>query len=338
MYKLLIFLALAILPAHAADNPDWTTPVTPFRIADNLYYVGSRDLAAYLVVTPAGDILINSNLPSSPPLIRHSVEQLGFRWSDIKILLVSHAHFDHAGGSAEILRETGAKFEVMDADADVMQSGGRTDFAFGGPGKPLQFPPAHVDHVLHDGDRVTLGGTTLTAHKTAGHTRGCTTWTLRAHVPGDPAGQLRDVVIVGSTSVLSEYRLVPQHGHPASYPGIADDYRHTFATLHSLPCDIFLASHGSMFDLLGKLQRLPAAGAHIWIDPAGYQHFVSGSEAQFQAALQRQQPPQSRATAKHTNLRLATCLAALAQPLARSPRALPQLRSDNPAIFCSPCR
>jgi metallo-beta-lactamase class B len=258
-------------------------------MAPNLYYVGSEDLAAYLITTSAGDILINSNLPSSPPLIRHSVEQLGFRWRDTRILLISHAHFDHAGGSAEILRETGAKFAVMDGDADVMQSGGRTDFAFGGPGKPLQFPPAHVDRVLHDGDTVTLGGITLTAHKTAGHTRGCTTWTMQVHVPGDPPAQRRNVVIVGSWTVLSEYRLVPQHGHPASYPGIAADYAHTFAVASRLPCDIFLASHGSFFDLLGKLQRMPAEGDRVWIDPDGYQRTVAELQQAFESALRKQQ-------------------------------------------------
>lgn len=289
----LLCLAAAILsclprPVRAATSPDWTTPVPPFRIADNLYYVGSRDLAAYLVVSPAGDILINSNLTSSPPQIRHSVEQLGFRWTDIKILLISHAHFDHAAGSAAVLRQTGAKFEVMDGDADVMESGGRTDFAFGGPGKPLQFPPAHVNRVLHDGDTVTLGGVTLTAHKTAGHTEGCTTWSMQAHVPGEPAGVLRNVVIVGSWSVLSEYRLAPVHGRPPSYPGIADDFTRTFRLLHTQPCDIFLASHGSLFDLLGKLARMPSVGDAVWVDPQGYQRAVSQGDQAFQAALATQ--------------------------------------------------
>ena len=282
-------LVFSLVPtAHAATNPDWTTPVSPFRVADNLYYVGSRDLAAYLVVTPAGDILINSNLTSSPAQIRHSVEQLGQRWSDIKILLISHAHFDHAGGSAAILRQTGATFEVMEGDAEVMESGGRTDFAFGGPGKPEQFPPAHVTRVLHDGEEVTLGGMTLVAHKTAGHTRGCTTWTMRAHLPGEPAGRLRDVVIVGSWSVLSEYRLTTVHGRPPSYPGIADDYKKTFATLHRLPCDVFLGSHASFFNMLGKLPRLPTEGDAVWIDPRGFQRAVSEGERQFETTLARQ--------------------------------------------------
>src|ERR1700743_3430221 len=125
-------LALFAAELHAQSNAEWTTPIAPFHIAGNLYYVGSRDLASYLIVTPAGDILINSNLTSSPPLIRHSVEQLGFHFSDLKILLISHAHSDHAGGSAAILKQTGAKYMVMDADVPLIQDGGRSDFAYGG--------------------------------------------------------------------------------------------------------------------------------------------------------------------------------------------------------------
>lgn len=154
-----LFLALiAFTTPIRAATPEWTRPFPPFRIAGNLYYVGSEDLAAYLIVTPQGDILINSNLASSPPQIKHSVESLGFHFSDIKVLLISHAHFDHAAGSAQILRMTGAKYEVMDADAPVIESGGRSDFAFGHD-KSMWFPPAHVDRLLHDGDTVELGGT-----------------------------------------------------------------------------------------------------------------------------------------------------------------------------------
>lgn len=290
LFILLCILASFLLPgrAHAAADPAWTTPLPPFRIADNLYYVGSRDLAAYLVLTPAGDILINSNLPSSPELIRHSVEQLGFHWSAIRILLISHAHFDHAGGSASILKSTGAKLAVMDGDVDVMESGGKTDFAFGGPGKPEQFPRAHVSRVLHDGDTVSLGGTTLTAHLTPGHTRGTTTWTLGAHVPGEPAGTLRHIVIVGGWSVLSSYRLTSGRGRPASYPGIAGDYQKTFAVLHALPCEIFLGAHGSYFNMLTKLGRMPTQGDAVWIDPGGYSQALSAAERAFQADLAQQ--------------------------------------------------
>ena len=171
-FFLWLLLGLAVTPGHA-DHPDWTTPIEPFKIAGNLYYVGSQDLAAYLVVTPKGNILINANLESSPALIRHSVEQLGFRWTDTRILLNSQAHYDHTAGAAEVLRETKAQYMVMDGDVEMIKSGGASDFD---PSLP-HFPPARVDRTLHDNETVTLSGTTLTAHKTAGHTQGCTTWT-----------------------------------------------------------------------------------------------------------------------------------------------------------------
>ncbi len=260
-----------------AIDPAWTTMVPPFRIVGNLYYVGSQDLAAYLVVTPQGNILINSNLDSSPTQIKASIEQLGFRFSDTKILLISHGHFDHAGGSARMKQMTGARYMVMDADVPVVQSGGRDDFALGRDPQ-YRFPPAKVDRVLHDGDEVQLGGTVLVAHKTAGHTRGCTTWTMQ--VAQDD--RTFNVVIIGSTSVLGSYRLAGTD----SYPGIAADYKKTFATLKALPCDVFLASHGSMFGLKEKLARRQS---EAFIDPAGYRAFVQESQTEFEAALRKQQ-------------------------------------------------
>jgi metallo-beta-lactamase class B len=287
--NLLLPLILALTPiAHAAPNPDWTTPLAPFQIADNLYYVGSRDLASYLIVTPAGDILINANLESSPPLIEASVEKLGFHWTDIKILLNGQAHYDHMAGAAQILRETHARSMVMQGDQDSIETGGRNDFTFGMDGMET-YPPSRVDRVLKDGDTVSLGGVTLTAHKTAGHTRGCTTWTFRTHVPGEPASTLRNVVILGGYAPLSTYQLVAKPGHPESYPGIAADFRHTFVTLHALPCDIFLGAHGLYFNMLAKLDRAGSAGPSVWIDPAGYKAAVDTAEKNFQAALQKQE-------------------------------------------------
>jgi metallo-beta-lactamase class B len=279
---LIAFLCLVVssLQAKARDHPDWTTPLAPFQIAHHLYYVGSRDLAAYLVTTPAGNILINQNLVSSPPLIRASVEKLGFSWKDTRILLNSHAHSDHVGGAAEVLRETSARQMVMEGDADVVRSGGRADFAFGTDGIGT-FPPARVDRVLHDGDTVALGGVTLTAHRTGGHTRGCTAWTLRTHVSSDPAERVRDVVIVGCLWSLSQYHLVDTPGKPASYPGIKEDFYRTFATLRALPCDIFLGAHGSYFDLLSKVSRMPIEGQAVFIDPKGYKDTVNRAQAAF---------------------------------------------------------
>src|SRR5947209_2981164 len=173
----LLFVLLFALRLNAANPPEWTRPFPPFHIAGNLYYVGSEDLAAYLIITPKGNILINSNLESSPAQIKQSVEVLGFKFADTKILLISHAHFDHCAGSARIVKMTGARYYVMDADVPVVEAGGHNDFHYAND-KGLWFPPVHVDRVLHDGNTVSLGGTVLTAHKTAGHTKGTTTWTL----------------------------------------------------------------------------------------------------------------------------------------------------------------
>jgi metallo-beta-lactamase class B len=277
----LLCIATLFAPlARAQPTPDWTAPIAPFRIADNLYYVGSRDLASYLIVTPAGDILINSNLVTSPPLIVQSIAQLGFHIADVKILLISHAHYDHAGGSKQLLSH--AQYMVMDDDAPVVESGGAKDFAY----PHERYPPARVDRVLHDGDQVTLGDVVLTAHKTPGHTKGCTTWTMRATSGGQP----RDVVIVGSWNVNSTYRLTDRPGSPASYPGIAADYEHTFAILQGLPCDIFLGAHGDYFHMLRKLARAQSAtDESVWIDPDGYQRAVAQHQQEFEAELKRQQ-------------------------------------------------
>ncbi|MGD0445100.1 MAG: subclass B3 metallo-beta-lactamase [Edaphobacter sp.] len=284
----LMLLAWAlVLGARAQVKAIWTTPIAPFRIADNLYYVGSQDLAAYLVTTPKGNILINANLPSSPAQIRASVEKLGFRWEDTKVLLVAHAHFDHAGGAAEIQRETHAKLEVMEYDAEVMKAGGTNDF-LRASGSVLPFPPAHVDRVLHDGDTVKVGDQILTAHRTGGHTRGCTTWTMRVHLPSDPAGRTRDVVIVGGYTMWSDYHLISTNQQGESYPGIADDFRRTFLLYRSLPCDIFLADHGEHFELLGKLSRLPKEGDAVWVDPQGYRATIDSAERSFEKNLSAQ--------------------------------------------------
>lgn len=283
LWRIFLLFLLAAVPVHAATNPAWTTPLQPFQIADNLFYVGSEDLAAYLITTPAGDILINQNLTTSPPLLLHSIEALGLHPSDIKILLASHAHSDHIGGAAAMQRLTHARFELMDGDVATAESGGARDFAF----PHDRYPAIHVDRVLHDNDTVTLGGTTLTAHKTAGHTPGTTTWTMQVHVPGEPAATRRHVVIVGSWYALSSYRLLPTPGRPASYPGIASDFQHTFATLAALPCDIFLGAHGSYFNMLAKLPQARSIPT-LWIDPAAFRSALAEAKAAFDHTLQQQ--------------------------------------------------
>jgi metallo-beta-lactamase class B len=276
--SLLLTFAFAC-SAFAQDNPDWTTPHKPFRIVANVYYVGSKDLASYLIVTPLGHILINSSLPSSVPLIKNSVEALGFHFSDVKILLISHAHWDHAAGSAEIKRLTGAKYMVMDADVPVVESGGKTDFQYGAEAAS-QFPVTKVDRVLHDGDQVTLGGTVLVAHKTPGHTKGCTTWTMKVR----EGGKTYNVVIVGSPNVNPGYKLVGN----AAYPTIAQDYELTFRTLQALPCDVFLGAHGAYFGMEAKFARMKPGEANPFVDSEGYKSYVAEREQTFRAELAKQ--------------------------------------------------
>ncbi len=278
--------ALYLLAARAQPqvpaNPDWLTPIAPFHIAGNLYYVGSKDLASYLIVTPQGLILINPSFKDSVPLIRTSVEQLGFKFKDIKILLISHAHGDHDAGAAEVIRETHAKYMVMDGDVAVVESGGATDFAYA----TSTYEPAKVDRVLHDGDEVKLDRAVLTAHNTAGHTRGCTTWTLQVK----DAGRTLNAVIVGSWNVNPGFRLVDHAGQPASYPGIAADYQRTFKQLKALPCDIFLGAHGMYFGMLAKLDRIKSgAQENVWIDHPGYVAAVAERQQAFETELKRQQ-------------------------------------------------
>ncbi len=274
---MLTFALACGLPAQ--ENPEWTTPHVPFRIVGNVYYVGSQDLASYLITTPQGDILINSSLVGSVPLIRKSIEALGFPFSDVKILLISHAHFDHSAGSAEIKKLTGAKYMVMDADVSAVESGGKTDFQYGAS-QSSRFPATKVDRVLHDGDEVSLGGVVLVAHKTPGHTKGCTTWTMQVK----DGGKMYNVVIVGSPNVNPGYKLVRN----AAYPAIAQDYEQTFRTLKALPCDVFLGAHGSYFGMDAKFARMQTGGANPFVDPQGYRSYVAEREQAFRGELARQ--------------------------------------------------
>lgn len=264
----------------AADPPEWLEPYPPFQIAGNLYWVGSKDLASYLIATPQGCILINSSLEPSVPLIQASVEQLGFKFSDIKILLISHAHWDHDAGSALIKKLTGATYMVMEPDVPVVESGGRVDFYYGTFPASL-YPPAKVDRVLHDGDEVKLGGIVLVAHLTAGHTKGCTTWTLKV----TDAGREYNAVIVGSPNVNAGFNLVDNK----RYPQIADDYARGFAVLKSLPCDLFLGAHGAYFGMLAKRAQLKPGAANPFVDPEGYAKFVAEREQAFRTELAKQQ-------------------------------------------------
>lgn len=276
---MIITLVVVANNAPAYVQNDWTEPFPAFRIAGNLYYVGSRGLASYLIATTEGHILINSDLEANVPMIRTSIESLGFKFSDVKILLISHAHYDHCAGSEMIKRLTGAKYMVMEGDVDVVESGGKSDFQYGSDPTSL-YPPAKVDRVLRDGDRVKLGDTTLTAHLTPGHTKGCTTWTMKVN----DGSKLRDVVIIGSPNVNPGYKLVGN----TVYPRITEDFEKTFRVLKSLPVDYFLGAHGSYFNLEPKYPRLKSGNLTVFFDPAGYKNYVDDREQAFRMELNKQ--------------------------------------------------
>jgi len=271
------------LAAHSADYMKYLVPFPAHKVVGNVYFVGSKGQASYLITTPQGNILINSGMVESPPMIKASIEKLGFKYADTKILLISHAHFDHDAGSARIVKETGAQYQVMDSDVDVVESGGKTDFNYGDNKDPdiARYPAVKVARVLHDGDTVSLGGTVLTAHKTPGHTRGCTTWTLKVQ----DGGKTLDVAIVGSPNVNPGYVLVGNK----KYPGIVQDYEKTFQVLKSLPADLFLGAHGDYYGMEAKYAKLKAGGANPFIDPAGYKSYVANREAAFRKNLAKQQ-------------------------------------------------
>jgi metallo-beta-lactamase class B len=266
--KFLVPLLAASAALFAQGNPDWHRAFPAFKIAGNLYYVGTADLAVYLINTPQGNILINTDFKEDVPTIKKSIEQLGFKYADTKILLISHAHGDHDEATGLVEKETGAKLMVMAADVADEQS-----TAKGRPG-------AHVDRVLHDGDVVELGGSKLVAHWTPGHTKGCTTWTIEVH----DGARILNAVIVGSPNVNPGYILVGNK----NYPGIADDYVKTFAVLKSLPCDLFLGAHGAYFGMKAKYEKLQAGGANPFIDPDGYKAYVAEREATFRKEWERQ--------------------------------------------------
>jgi metallo-beta-lactamase class B len=246
---------------------DMTTAFPPHKVMGNIYYVGTKSLAVFLIVTPAGNILINSTYERNVPLIQKSIEQLGFKFSDTKILLGSHAHGDHQEGDAMVKQMTGAQVMAMAEDVpalEAMKPGGKTH---------------PIDRVLHDGDAVTLGGTTLTAHLTPGHTRGCTTWTLKAQ----EGGRSYDVVIIGSLGTNPGFKLV----NNPDIPNQAAEYELAFKTTRALKCDVPLGSHPSMYSLEQKFPKI-GKGPNPFIDPAGCKQEIDLAEAMFRAVLAEQ--------------------------------------------------
>jgi metallo-beta-lactamase class B len=270
---------LGVRTTAAQANPDWHAAFPGFKIAGNLYYVGTADLAVYLIRTPQGNILINGDFAEDVPTIRKSIEGLGFKYTDTKIILISHAHGDHDQGVGIIQKDTGAQVMVMEGDvADVESTA---------PGRP----GANVNRTLKDGDKVELGGSTLVAHLTPGHTKGCTTWTMQV----DESGKKFNAVIIGSPNVNPGYVLVGNK----NYPTIAQDYERTFKVLNSLPVDLFLGAHGAYFGMKAKYEAMRKGGANPFVDPAGYKAYVSEREAAFRKEWERQKqnPPSASAPA-----------------------------------------
>jgi metallo-beta-lactamase class B len=254
----------SILARNMGSEEDQTTQFPPHKIVGNIYYVGTRTLSSFLVVTRQGNILIDSTYERNVPAIQKSVEQLGFKFSDIKILLATHAHGDHQEGDALVKQLTKAQVMVMAEDLPALRA-----IKPGGKEHP-------VDKILHDGESVTLGGTTLVAHLTAGHTRGATTWTMKA----EEGGRTYNVVI--SSSLRSPTVLTP---------AITEEFNRSFKVVRSLPCDVPLGDHPAQYNMQEKYAKLQSGGLSPFIDVAGCQTEADIEEAMFRAILNEQQKP-----------------------------------------------
>lgn len=270
-----VALAAATTLAQQTDNE----PVPPFKIAGNLYYVGASDISSYLIATPAGHVVIDAGYESTVPIIEANIRTLGFKVEDVRILLNTQAHYDHAAGFAALKKDTGAQLMVAGADADVIERGGMHDFSFG---DAHPFPAAHVDRRLKDGDTVTLGKFTLQAHVTPGHTKGCTTWAFSVT---ENNRELHVVDMCGLT-VLDTTRLVGN----AAYPEIVADYERTIPAMRKLPVDIFLGAHPSYYGGAEKAARLKAnpGGPNPFIDPDGYRAYIETGEKRFRERLAKE--------------------------------------------------
>jgi metallo-beta-lactamase class B len=259
----------------------WRAPVPPRHLVGNIYYVGAIGVSSYLITTTEGHILLDTGFDDTVPIIQRSVEQLGFRVADIKIILSSHAHIDHVGGHARMQQVTGARIYASVADAHTLESGGADDF-LQWPKETILYAPAKADHLVADGEKVTLGGITLMAHLTPGHTRGATTWTMDVA----EGGVTRQVVFFSSASINPGTRLL---NNPL-YPDFVRDFEATFDKLRSLPCDIFFAPHGGQFAMAEKFARLDKGQpTNPFVDPDGWKKLLAGAEQAFreQLALER---------------------------------------------------
>jgi metallo-beta-lactamase class B len=256
---------------------DWSLPFEPRKIIGNIYYVGSNQISSFLIVTPAGHILLDTGHVQMLPRVRANIEKLGFKVKDVKILLNSHSHFDHCGGFAEFKRQTGAAVIASKLDGEAMMRGGKGDFYWG---DDLVYEPVEPDRIIADGERVELGGVDLTAHLTPGHTKGCTSWSMRVNEDG----KNYDVLFVcGLTASL--YKLTNND----KYPSIVEDVRGTLQRLRGMRADVMLAPHGFYFDLEGKAARQKAGAPNPFIDPGELGRHVSQMEKEFEQALQAQE-------------------------------------------------
>lgn len=274
---LLLFCPVMAKAQLSEEWRPWNNPVPPVHIIGNIYYVGAKEVSSFLITTPQGHILIDSGFNETVPLIQANIKQLGFKLEDVKILLNSHAHADHAGGLATLKQLTGAKLFASKADTELLTNGGKGDFQWG---DRLAYNPVKVDRIIGDKETVELGGVKLIARLTPGHTKGATTWTMKVK-DGD---KMYDVVIISSASAPG-YKLV----NNANYPKINDDYAYTFKLLKSLPCDVFLAPHGSMFGLLTKQEQLAKdTKTNPFIDPQGYRTYVQNAEQTYLQEIEKQ--------------------------------------------------
>jgi metallo-beta-lactamase class B len=267
-------------PGWAQEPAHPNAPFAPFKIGEGLFYVGAADYTSYLIVTKAGLIVIDGGDAPTGHQVVQNIKTLGFDPKDIKILLNTHEHFDHAAGLAEVKRAAApdVKFYASAADGAIVAAGGRGDPFL--KGDRFYYDPVKPDVIVKDGDKVRLGGWTLTAHITGGHTPGCTTWTF----PVTVAGKVRQALDLCSASVLQGYKL----GRTETYPGQTADYEHSFAVWKKLPCEVFIASHGSFYGLTAKKAALDAGKADAFVDPAGCRAFVDRAEAHFREELKKQ--------------------------------------------------
>jgi metallo-beta-lactamase class B len=286
-YSITLSLLLSITLVSFGQNPStlpyydstWSKPYEPFRIAGNLYYVGTYDLACYLITTSKGHALINSGLAESPLLIRKNVEALGFKFTDIKILLTTQAHYDHVAGLAEIKMMTGAQLMVHEADAQVLADGGASDFAL--KGKDIMFEPIKAERLLHDGDTIQMGETKLLALHHPGHTKGATSFLV------DVKDEKRSwkVLIVNMPSILTQTRL---SGMPA-YPNVGKDYAYTLKSLSKLQFDLWVSSHAGQFNMHDKRKPGDPYRPEVFEDRAGYEAAVNSLQTVYNKRLKSEQ-------------------------------------------------